>query len=200
MSSIVQNADLLSYHAFKLGDMLSPSPCVNAVFMRVSKAGGGAGSKDGLCSRSKVAGFEESAAIFNNYLKNHTELASLIRKNPRVPAPVPEIGDVGLFNIHGTYNACHNTLTMHDVLNDEDRFFGKVVYETERLIWIEDVHQTPVLGKHCYSKDYFGLGIISWEKYEEADVPEKRPPFEFLQLNNGDFKAVSARCQCVGRA
>jgi hypothetical protein len=93
------------------------------------------------------------------------------------------VGQIGLFNEHGTYNPEHFYISKLDLTCDERRFYGKVVDETDRLIWVVNFHENPVNAKYCYSKDYFELGIINWVPVAEHNVPENKPSYDELQIN-----------------
>lgn len=118
-------------------------------------------------------------------------MATYLRHNPRIPSPVPMIGSIGLFNEHRTCDACNAFIVMSDLRYDEDRFYGRVVEETERLIWIVDCHQSSVTAKHCYPKDYFTIGIINWVPLIAEDIPATKPDFDEMQLNKDNITAFS---------
>ncbi len=99
------------------------------------------------------------------------------------------IGSIGLFNEHRTFDACNAFVVMTDLRYDEDRFYGKVVEETERLIWIVDCHRSSVTAKHCYPKDYFTIGIVNWVPLIAEDIPATKPNFDEMQLNTETITA-----------
>ncbi len=193
---IAEKSSIASFHAINANGTSMPESSANPVNKRVSRCGGGRENRDEHILR--FGAFQNASSDFLKHLKNKPELKAFLQCNPRIPAPIPEIGDFGIFNVHGTYNASHMCLDLSDIVYEE-RFFGKVVEETKRLIWVVDLHRPSAFGKQCYAKDFFCLGIINWLPCDATDIPAEKPEFDDLKLNRDELKAVSLACgQCYG--